>query len=157
MEKEAVCYTREAGLAKAIEMETRSFETLKKAFFTVKNRRTLEMVKEIALDELDHKYTLEKAFFEETVALHEAGMAEGPSMELSIMLEEKELDASATDQDVMIYAIHNKKRIVDFYQNMALQCGGAPMEGMFKKLHEAEKSHLIGLEELYESIYMQHM
>ena len=40
---------------------------------------------------------------------------------------------------------------------MSEQCGGAPMEQMFKKLYQDEEKHLANLEELYESIYMQEM
>jgi rubrerythrin len=91
------------------------------------------------------------------VALHDAGFKEGPSMNLTLLLEEKPIDASATDQDVMIWAIHEEKRAVDFYKKMADQCGGAPMEAMFKRLAEDEESHLARLEETYESHYMQEM
>jgi rubrerythrin len=46
---------------------------------------------------------------------------------------------------------------VDFYKNMAEQCGGAPMEDMFRRLAEDEEGHLARLEETYESIYLQEM
>jgi rubrerythrin len=106
---------------------------------------------------LAHKFILEKAYFEETVALHEEGMKEGPSMKLSLLLMEKSLEVDADDQDVMIHAIHDEKRAVDFYKKMAQQCSGAPMEEMFKRLYQGEEAHLVRLEELYESIYMKDM
>lgn len=157
MAEEPVCYTREGALEKALEMESGCFEKFKEAYLTISEKRTKDMVKEIALDELDHKYTLERAFFEETVALHDAGESSGPVMELTVMLEERPLDENATEQDVLINAIHEKKRIADFYYKMAEQCGGAPMEGMYRKLFEEEKDHLAKLEEHYEAVYMQHM
>lgn len=157
MEREDVCYTRETALQKAIEMESDSFETYKMAYSKVEDSRAKGLVKELALDELEHKYLLEKAFFEETIALHDANLSEGPSMNLSVLLEEKPLDANSTDQDVMIHAIHEEKRAVDFYKSMAQECGDAPMERMFKKLYQDEERHLANLEELYESIYMQEM
>ncbi|MBW1999446.1 MAG: ferritin family protein [Deltaproteobacteria bacterium] len=157
MEREDVCYTRETALQKAIEMESKSFETYKDAYGKVKDPRAKRVVKELALDELEHRYLLEKAFFEETIALHDADLKEGPSMNLSIILEERPLDADSTDQDVMIHAIHEEKRAIEFYKSMARECGDAPMEGMFKKLHQDEERHLASLEELYESIYMQEM
>jgi bacterioferritin (cytochrome b1) len=61
------------------------------------------------------------------------------------------------DQDVMIHAIHDEKRAVDFYKKLAVQCGGAPMEEMFKRLYQDEEAHLVRLEEMYESIYMKDM
>jgi rubrerythrin len=157
MEMEEVCYTRETALEKAIDIEMKSFQNYRKAYRRVRDQQARSLVKEIALDELDHKNTLEKAFFEETIALHDAGMEEAPSMKLSIMLEEKPLDENATDQDVMIHAIHDKKRAVDFYRKMASQCGGAPMERMFQQLSRDEENHLARLESLYESVYMQEM
>ena len=46
---------------------------------------------------------------------------------------------------------------MDFYKNMAEQCGGAPMGEMFKRLYADEEGHLARLEELYESRYMKEM
>lgn len=157
METGEVCYTRETALEKAIEMELKSFNIYKNAYLQVKDRSARDLLKDLALDELRHKYTLEKAFFEDAVALHDAGQKEGPSMKLTLLLQEKPLDPSATDQDVMVYAIHEEKRSVDYYRAMAGQCAGAPMEKMFERLSEDEESHLSRLETLYESIYMPDM
>lgn len=157
MEAQEVCYTREVAIEKAIDMEAAAFDSYRKAYLQVKERRARDLVKELALDELEHKYTLEKAFFEETAALHDAGDKEGPSMKLSLLLQERPLDANATDQDVMIHAIHEEKRAADFYRKMAGQCTGAPMEGMFGRLAQDEENHLAKLEALYESIYMKDM
>ncbi|RJR17059.1 MAG: ferritin [Desulfobacteraceae bacterium] len=157
MEAQEVCYTREGAISKAIEMETKSFATYQKAYQQIKERRARELAKELALDELEHKYTLEKAVFEETVALHESGQKEGPVMKLSILLQEKPLGPNATDQDLLIHAIHEEKRAVDFYKGMATQCVGAPMEAMFRRLSQDEENHLAKLESLYESIYMKDM
>jgi rubrerythrin len=157
MAREEVCYTREVALEKAVEMETKSFESYRNSYFTIQDRRAKELVKELALDELEHRYILEKSFFEEIVALHEAGLSNGPSMKLTLMLQEKPLHPSASEQEVMIHAIHEEKRAVDFYSNMAQQCGGAPMEKIFERLGKDEEIHLARLEELYESIYMQEM
>jgi len=154
MEYEEVCYTREAALENAIEMEMKSFQTYKEAYLKILDPRIKELVKKLAVEELDHKHILEKAYFEETVTLHQEGLEETPSMQLSVMLQEKPLGEDADDQEVMTHAIHDKKRLVDFYQNMMTQCAGAPMEDMFKKLTKEEKNHLARLEELYEDIYM---
>ncbi|MFH2011318.1 MAG: ferritin family protein [Pseudomonadota bacterium] len=157
MEREEVCYKREAALEKTIEMEQKSFDLYKKVYQLAKERHIKDLLKELALEELEHKYTLERAFFEETVALHDAGLNEGPSMNLSLILEEKTLNENATLQDTLIYAIHDEKRAVDFYEKMASQCGVAPMERIFKKLQQDEVNHLARLEKLYENMYMQNM
>ncbi len=157
MNREEVCYTREGAISKAVDMESKSFAGYLRAYQKIRERSARELAKELALDELEHKYTLEKALFEETVALHEKGQKEGPLMKLAMLLEEKPLGPNATDQDLLIHAIHEEKRAVDFYTAMASQCVGAPMEALFKGLAADEESHLARLETLYESIYMKDM
>ena len=157
MKIEDVCYTREVALEKAIEMEVKSFQTYKDAYLRIKQPHVKDFVKALAIEELEHKHILEKAYFEETVALHEDGMKEGPSMNLSLLLKEEPLKEDSDDQDVMIHAIHDEKRAVDFYKKMAEQCAGAPMEEMFLRLHRDEEAHLIKLEEIYESVYLRDM
>jgi rubrerythrin len=154
---EEVCYTREAALEKAIETEAESFKVYRDAYLNSKDRLAKDLLRDLALDELRHKYILEKAFFEEAVLLHDSGMKSGPTMKFSLLFKEKPLTANATAQDVMIYAIHEEKRAVDFYRNMAEGCGSAPMSEMYKKLAEDEESHLARLEEHYEKIYMKDM
>jgi rubrerythrin len=154
---EDVCYTREAALEKAIETEANGFKVYRDAYLTSKDRLAKDLLRDLALDELRHKYILEKAFFEETVLLHDAGVKSGPSMKFSLLFEEKTLSPSATAQEVMIYAIHEEKRAVDFYRNMAEQCGAAPMSEMYRKLAQDEEGHLARLEEHYETIYMKDM
>jgi rubrerythrin len=154
---EEVCYTKEGALEKAIEMEARSFDIYRKAYLDSKNRVAKDLLKDLALDELRHKYVLEKAFFEETVLLHDSGMKQGPSMKFSLLFEERPLQKNSTEQDVMLYAIHEEKRAVDYYKNMAGQCSGAPMEVMYSRLAEDEEGHLARLEEVYESAYLKFM
>jgi rubrerythrin len=154
---EEVCYTKEEALEKAVEMEARSFEIYRKAYLDSKNRVAKDLLKDLALDELRHKYVLEKAFFEETVLLHDSGMKQGPSMKFSLLFEERPLQKHSTEQDVMLYAIHEEKRAVDYYKNMAGQCSGAPMEEMYRRLAEDEEGHLARLEEVYESVYLKFM
>jgi rubrerythrin len=154
---EDVCYTQEAALEKAIQLEAGSFEGFKKGYFTARDRVAKDLLRDLALDALKHKYTLEKAFFEDVVHLHDSGEKEGPSMKFSLLFEEKPLKADASEQEVMIYAIHEKKRSVDFYSNMAKQCVAAPMGDMYKGLAEDEKGHLARLEEFYESRFMKDM
>jgi rubrerythrin len=154
---EDVCYTREAALGIAIDMEAKSFDAYKNTYLRAKDRVAKDLLKDLALDELKHKYTLEKAFFEETVLLHESGEKEGPSMKFSLLFQEKPLKPNASEQEVMIHAIHEEKRAVDFYRNMAEQCGAAPMAAMFSRLAEDEEGHLARLEELYEARFMKDM
>jgi rubrerythrin len=157
MEDSAVCYTKDAALKMAVELEHSSFETYLKAYKLSHDLRVKTILKELALEELEHKHMLEKAFFEEAVALHDVGNEAIPSMRLTSFLTAKPLNENSTPQDVMIYALHEEKRSVDFYAQMANQCTGAPMAPLFKRLHQDESGHLARLEELYEKIYMAEM
>jgi len=154
---EEACYTREAALEKAIETEAGSFRVYRDTYLKAKDRLAKDLLRDLALDELRHKYILERAFFEETVLLHDSGVRSGPSMKFSLLLAEKPLNPNATVQEVMIYAIHEEKRAVDFYRNMAENCGDAPMSEMYRKLAHDEEGHLARLEEHYETIYMKDM
>jgi len=154
---EAVCYTLEGALEKAIEQEQHSFEVYRQALKIVKDPQARTVLKEMALEELGHKHTLEKALIGEVVALHEKGESTGPTMNLTYFLAEKPLNLDSSPQDVMVFAIHAEKRSVDFYKQMVTQCGGAPMEELFSKLQKEETIHLARLEETYEKLYMSQM
>lgn len=154
---EPVCYTLEGALEKAIENEEHSIEVYRRALKVVKDPQTRTVLKDLGLEELEHKYTLEKALFGEAVTLHDKDEATGPSMNLAEILHEKPLSDRSTPQEVMIYAIHDEKRTVEFYKQMAQQCSGAPMESLFSKLQQQEAIHLTKLEEAYEKLYMTHM
>jgi rubrerythrin len=154
---EAVCYTLEGALEKAIEEENHSFEVYRQTLKKVKDPQARMILKDLALEELEHRHILEKALFGETIALHETGESTGPSMNLTYFLKEKSLDEKSGAQDVMIYAIHDEKRAVAFYGEMATQCKGAPMGELFSKLQQQEQIHLTKLEETYEKLYMSQM
>lgn len=154
---EEVCYTREVALERAVEMESKSFQNYKTAYLKSDNMVARDLLKDLALDELKHKYTLEKAFFEETVFLHASGLAHGPDMKFTLLFEDRSLGKSSTEQDVFLHAIHEEKRALDFYRRMAEQCGGEPMESMFKRLAQDEEGHLFRLQDLYEKLYLKEM
>jgi len=138
-------------------LEGNSFSFYKTAYQRVQNPDAKTLIKELALEELEHKYALEKAFFEEVVNLHDRGLMEAPSMKFAIFLEERPLGETSTSQDVLTYAIHDEQRSVDFYKNFFAQCTGAPMEDLFKRLSREEEKHLARLEELYERLYLPEM
>ncbi len=157
MEKKQVedaCYTREFGLEKAVEMEMNRFRAYKNDYLNNHDRLAKDLLKDHALDELKHKYTLEKAVFEETVLLHDTGYSEGPTYNLNLPTIEKPLSESADAVDVIRYAIQDEKRTVVYYRTMVEQCKGAPMAAIFKQVARDEEDHLARLERLYEDGYM---
>ena len=151
---EDVCYTREVALEKAIEMEMNSFRVYRDAYLNARDLLAKDLLKDLALDELKHKYTLEKAIFEETVMLHDTGYSEGPTLNLNLPIVEEPLSESATAGDVIRYAIQDEKQTVVFYRGMAEQCKGTPMAATFNQLTQDEEDHLARLERLYEDVYM---
>ncbi len=154
---EAVCYTLEGALEKAIEQEQRSFEIYRRVLKIVKNQSARKLLKELALEELEHKHALEKALIGETVGLHEEDEKAGPSMNLTLIVQERPLDENASPQDALAFAMHDEKHSVDFYQQMATQCSGAPMQEVFSRLQKDETKHLARLEETYEELFMSQM
>ena len=156
MEMEAVCYTREGALRKAIELLQKSFESYLKTYKLSNDQQSRELIKQLALEEIDHKCALEKALFGETFSFHDVTAKDEVIVKLPHNLEEKPLDENSTPPDVLIYAINNKKRSVVFYATMAFNCADAPMEHLFKKLLKEETNHLARLEKLYEQTYLEH-
>ena len=154
---EAVCYTLEAALEKAIEQEQRSFETYRRALQIVKDPSARKLIKELADEELEHKHTLEKALVGEEASLHGEEEKTSPSMNLTLFIQEKPLDENASPQDALAFAMHDERRSVDFYQQMATQCGCAPMEEVFSRFQKDETKHLARLEETYEKLFMSQM
>ena len=154
---ETVCYTLEGALEKAIEQEQQSIDMYREALKRLENPQAREVLKDLVREELGHKHVLEMALIGETIALHEKGESTGSSMNLAYFLKEKALTPDSSAQDVMIYAIHDEKRSAEFYKQMASQCSGAPMEEVFKKIHQQEMIHLARLEETYEKLYMSQM
>src|SRR5512137_2429327 len=89
-EQTDVCYTFEGALEMAISMENEGFRSYLDALRKVQSRAARAILKEAALDELAHKYELEKA-------LIDGHITEGtldkplPTMNLDAVLAKKEL------------------------------------------------------------------
>lgn len=148
-----VCLTFEAAIEKAIEMENEGFRTYIKAIRMVKNRAAKEILKDAALDELQHKQQLEKALLE--------GHVEGeglekpvPTMNLDYLVGKKDLGPDADGREALAFAIHLEKESTQFYQQMATACAGAPMAELFSRLGNDESKHLSTLEDLYEEHFL---
>jgi rubrerythrin len=151
MSIEAVCYTREGALRKVIELLQKNYEAYLKAYLVSYNHEARELIKRIALEELGFKCALEKALLGETISFQADAAQDEIIVKLPSDLKKDALDENSTPQDVLLYAINNKKCSVVFYATMAFQCAEAPMEHLFKKLLKEETVHLAHLKELYES------
>lgn len=148
-----VCYTFEGALEMAISMENDGFRSYLDALRKVESRAARAILKEAALDELAHKYELEKA-------LIDGHITEGtldkplPTMNLDAVLAKKELRPDSDAREALAYAIHLENGAILFYKKMANACAGAPMGKLMERLVADESRHLQQLEDLYEQHFM---
>jgi len=153
-EQGAVCYTFEAALEMAIQMESEGFRSYLQGLRIAKQKGAREILREAALDELEHKHVLEKAL----VDGYMAGVGEltrpVPTMNLDYVLAKKELRPESDTREALVYSIHREKESIDFYQRLATGCTGAPMAPLFERLLADEKRHLQALEDMYEEHFM---
>jgi rubrerythrin len=153
MANEQVCYTFEAALEMAVKMENDGFRHYLEALRKVKNKGARELLRDAALDELEHKHQLEKALVEGQLGDHVLDRPV-PTMNLDYVLVQKELGPDADVRQALAYAIHLEKGSLDFYRRMSQGCAGAPMAAMFEKIANDESRHLQQLEDLYEQHFL---
>ena len=152
--EEGVCYTYEAALEKAIEMEEEGFRNYLHAISVVTDRQAKAILREAAIEELNHKQRLEMALLDG----HDHNVAdlqqEIPTMNLDYVFEQKEIAPDADARTSLAYAIHLEKCAVDFYKRLMSGCEGAPMADLFKRLLADETRHLGDLEDFYEKHFL---
>lgn len=148
-----VCYTFEAALEMAVSMEEKGLQHYLAALRSCHRPAAQMILKDAALDELDHKYQLEKALVEgiidDRLLDHPV-----PTMDLDYLLDQKTLNPDADAREALAYAIHLEKISLDFYLNMASGCAGAPMAALFTRMANDEARHLRSLEDEYEAHFM---
>ncbi len=150
------CMFFEEALQVAIKGETDAFETYYNGMKKVDNKAAKVFLKELAKDELEHKYKLELALLDDE-AIEELGdgkIPEGFSI-AEFLADSKKIDSSSTLQDIYAYAISSEKKAIKFYTNLMNSCKGSKMEYLFEKLRDEEKKHLDKLEREYEETFMQ--
>ena len=148
-----VCYTFEAAIEMAIQMEEEGFRNYLNAIRMLKSKASKEILRDAALDELSHKQDLEKALL--------FGQMEGsemvkpvPTMNLGYVLPKKELSPDSDGREALAYAIHLEKGAIEFYKRLSEGCSGAPNAPLFQRLLADESRHLQCLEDLYEQHFM---
>lgn len=154
MNDNQVCYTFDAALEMAIEMENEGFRNYLAAIRKVTNKGAREILRENALDELQHKQQLEKALLDGFMEGDAALEQNIPTMHLDYVLKKEELGPNSGVREALIYAIHLEKGAVDFYGRVANGCAGAPMGNLFAQLLKEESRHLQALEDLFEEHFM---
>jgi rubrerythrin len=154
MNDNQVCYTFDAAVEIAIKMEDEGFRNYLAAIRQVTNKGAREILRENALDELNHKHQLEKALLDGRMDGGEALDQPVPTMHLDYVFKKMELGPNSGVREALLYAIHLEKGAVDFYGTVASGCEGAPMGALFQQLLKEETRHLQALEDLYEQHFM---
>jgi rubrerythrin len=149
-----VCYTFDAAVEMAITMEEEGFRNYLAAIRQVTNKGAREILRENALDELNHKHQLEKALLDGRMDGGDALDQPVPTMHLDYVFKKKELGPNSGVREALIYAIHLEKGAVDYYGTVASGCAGAPMGALFQQLLKEESHHLQTLEDLFEQHFM---
>jgi rubrerythrin len=153
-EEHQVCYTFEAAIEMAVKMEDEGFRHYLEAIRKLSNKGAREILKDAALDELDHKHQLEKALVEGSMGTGDQLSQPVKTMNLTYVLAKKELSPNSDAREALAYAIHLENGSIDFYKRMATGCAGAPMAPLFDRLLADETRHLQSLEDLYEEHFM---
>lgn len=148
-----ICYTFEGAVELAINMENDGFRSYLDAIRKVTVKGAKEILKEAALDELNHKHQLEKALIDGYIA-GESFQQPVPTMNLDYVLAKTELNPGSTPREALAFSIHLEKGAIDFYKRMSSCCTGAPMGDLFARLLADESRHLQSLEDLYEEHFM---
>jgi rubrerythrin len=154
MSEDQVCYTFDGALEKAIEMEDEGFRHYLAAIRKVTNKGAREILRDNALDELEHKHQLEKSLLEGRMENNNILDQPVPTMHLDYVFKKQELGPNSGVREALLYAIHLEKGAVDFYSKVANGCAGAPMGNLFVQLCKEETRHLQALEDLYEQHFM---
>jgi len=153
-EQGQVCYTFEAAIEMAVKMEEEGFRHYLTAIRTVKNKGAKEILRDAALDELDHKHQLEKALLDGEMGGGEELARPVPTMNLDYVLATPKITRESDTREALAYAIHLEKGSIDFYTRLAQGCAGAPMAPVFQRLLADESRHLQSLEDLYEEHFL---
>ncbi|MBI5485486.1 MAG: ferritin family protein [Deltaproteobacteria bacterium] len=154
MSTDQFCYTFDAAVEMAIKMEEEGFRTYLAAIRQLTNKGAKELLRDNAIDELNHKYQLEKALLDGRMEEGEGLDQPIPTMRLDYIFKKEELGPQSGVREALIYAIHLEKGAVDFYGKVSDGCAGAPMGKLFAQLHKEESQHLQALEDLYEQHFM---
>jgi rubrerythrin len=149
-----VCYTFEAAIEMAAQMEDEGFRSYLAALRIVKDRAARQIFKDAALDELEHKHQLEKWLVEGQMKGGDDMRQTVPTMNLDYVLAKRELRPDSDAREALAYAIHLEKGSIEFYQKMSRGCEGAPMGKLFQQMLADETRHLQSLEDLYECHFM---
>lgn len=145
-----MCYTLDAALEKALEMENETFLTLLAATRRAINHGAKAILRDTAHEKLRLKFRLEEASLDGSLATDTLQSA-APTMELDSLFGIKQLADSADSREALAFCIHLVTGAVGFYRDLGNACAGAPMGPVFTRLADDQSALLRKLEEEYET------
>ena len=152
-EQAHICFTLEAALEYAVEMENEVFADFLHTLQVVKSKAAKDILRDAALGKLEQKHQIEKALLEGTIEGVELHVSV-PTMSFDARYGKPALRADADARDAMAYAVHLVTRAVDYYTNMAKACEGAPMSNVFTRISGDQTTLLQTLEDSYEEHFL---
>ena len=105
MSENQVCYTFDAAVEMAIQMETEGFRNYLAAIRQVTDKGAKDILRENALDELNHKLQLEKALLDGRMEGGEQLDRTIPTMHLDYVFKKQELGPESGVREALLYAI----------------------------------------------------
>ena len=104
-EKSGTCYTLDAALEKAVDLENRIFNQFVKAIRMVKQEGARGILQDAASEELKHKQQLERALIEGRLGDLDTGKPV-PTMNLDHRFGVDNIDRAADSRTALAHAIH---------------------------------------------------
>ncbi|MBD3288965.1 hypothetical protein GF337_09195 [candidate division KSB1 bacterium] len=137
------------ALQLAIDEEIKAYNLYNETSQKVKNSGARKMLVELANEELKHREALEKIITNDdykalgnAIDRNKFGIAE--------FLEETQLKETASIQEILIFAIKEEEKALNFYNAMKLNFPGTDMQEVFGRLAAEEMGHKQKLEREYE-------
>ena len=152
-EQSHICFTLEAALEYALEMENSVFADFLSTIQIVKNESAKEILRDAALSKLKEKHKLEIALLKGTIEGVELHVSV-PTMNIDTRYGKSNLQADADAREALAYAVHLVTKTVDYYKNMAKACEGAPMSNTFELISGDQTALLQALEDTYEEHFL---
>jgi len=144
-----MCYTLDAALEQALEMENETFLTLLAAIRRAINHGAKAILRDTAHEKLRLKFLLEEAILDGSLTTDDL-QAAAPTMDFGTLFGVKQLADHADSREALAFCIHLVQGSVSYYRELGDVCAGAPMGPIFKRLGDDQSALLRKLEDDYE-------
>lgn len=151
-------WTLEKALRLVLKREEASIRLYTAAQDKVLNRSSIELLKELVIEEEKHKSKILEILKQQEKA-EELGASEANIQDLKIVdyLEDVPLSPDADYQQMLVYAGKREKEAYDFYMQIAGKHEGKQIGKTFTQLAQEELKHKQRLEQEYDDIILKQM